>query len=399
MICKFSGMMYLCFMHIKRKYLSKIKENMKWFPCVVIIGPRQVGKTTLVRDMIQSTKGVFMYLDLELDSDLDKLSDPETFLRRHADKTIIMDEVQRSPKLFPLLRALIDLDNRPGRFILLGSASPALIQDSSESLAGRIAFVEVHPFDVMETDRRIKLNQVWLKGGFPAPLLGKSPWQNWMANYTRTYIESDLPQLGFPANRNVSRKIWAMLAHYHGNLVNYSELAKSLEISVNTAKSYVQFLENALLIRTLPSWHENSGKRLVKAPKVYLRDSGILHYFLDIADDEALQLHPKLGSSWEGFVIEQIAAQLEDEFRFYFYRTHDGAELDLVLEKRGKKVAAIEIKMGSKVSLSKGNMIAFKDLNCKHQFVITLKSETYSLSNGAVVCDLKTFLKHYLPKI
>jgi predicted AAA+ superfamily ATPase len=372
---------------------------MKWFPCVVIIGPRQVGKTTLVRDMIQSTKGVFMYLDLELDSDLDKLSDPETFLRRHADKTIIMDEVQRSPKLFPLLRALIDLDNRPGRFILLGSASPALIQDSSESLAGRIAFVEVHPFDVMETDRRIKLNQVWLKGGFPAPLLGKSPWQNWMANYTRTYIESDLPQLGFPANRNVSRKIWAMLAHYHGNLVNYSELAKSLEISVNTAKSYVQFLENALLIRTLPSWHENSGKRLVKAPKVYLRDSGILHYFLDIADDEALQLHPKLGSSWEGFVIEQIAAQLEDEFRFYFYRTHDGAEMDLVLEKRGKKVAAIEIKMGSKVSLSKGNMIAFKDLNCKHQFVITLKSETYSLSNGAVVCDLKTFLKHYLPKI
>ena len=298
-----------------------------------------------------------------------------------------------------VLRALIDKDRKPGKFILLGSANPDLLRDSSESLAGRIAYVELTPFLIPEISEHFSTDQLWIKGGFPDAFLNKTLWNEWMENFISTYLEKDLPMLGFPADRITARRLWTMIAHNHGSLINYSEFSKSLEISVNTIKKYINFLESAFLVRQLPSYYFNIKKRIVKSPKIYIHDSGVLHYLLGLETMNDILGFPKMGASWEGFIIEQIKALLPQKMNIYFYRTTDGAELDLVIEKGGYPYVGIEIKYGSNVRPTKGNTEAMKTLKTEHNFVIIKDDEDYFLSNGFRVCGINKFLKQYLHTI
>lgn len=382
---------------ITRSSEKEILELLKYFPCIAIVGPRQVGKTTLVKMIREKLDKPSIYLDLETISDYSKLADPETFLREQENKTVIIDEVQRLPGLFPLLRALIDLKREPARFILLGSAGPDLIRDSSESLAGRIAYLELMPFVLEEIIKEHSIRDLWLSGGFPDAFLHKAPWRVWMNNFVRTYLERDLPNLGFSAEPRRAERLWIMLAHNHANLINYSDLSKSLELSSVTVKKYIDFLEKAFLVRQLRPYTMNIKKRLVKSPKIYVRDSGVLHYLMGIESFNDLISNPKMGSSWEGFVIDQVSAKLQTGRQLFFYRTHDGSEIDLVIEKGGKPHATIEIKYGSDIRPNKGNILAIRNLGTNNNFIITAEGNEYSLSTGFKVCSLQTFLQYYLP--
>lgn len=377
---------------------KNISELIYYFPCVSVIGPRQVGKTTLIKRIIETNVDNFIYLDLEDEADYSKLNDAGYFFRQFENKTIVIDEVQRRKELFPILRSAIDAKRKPGRFILLGSASPDLIRDSSETLAGRIAYYELFPFKISEIKNLASIETLWFKGGFPDAFNGKIPWNYWMENFIRTYIEKDLSQLGFPGNNVKTRRLWQMLAHIHGNIINYSELGRSLDLDMKTVKCYVEFLENAFLVRTLQPYFVNIKKRLVKSPKVYLRDSGILHYFLGLEGKEDIFGHPKMGASWEGFVIEQIMANLNPNRQTYFYRTHDGAELDFVIEKGGIPVAGIEIKFGTKFSPSRGNTEAILTLGTSKNFIIVKENEDF-IHKDFRICGIEIFLEKYLPDI
>lgn len=383
---------------IKRLGQQKIENLLRGFPCVAIIGPRQVGKTSLAKQ-IRKYYPDSIYLDMELQNDFLKLEDAETYLAQFEDHLIIIDEVQRRKELFPVLRALIDMNRKPGRFLLLGSAAPDLIRDSSESLAGRIAYYELSPLLTKEILPKYKLSDLWFRGGFPDPFLNLDIWLDWMNNFINTYFERDLPNLGFPADSITGKRLWLMLAHLHGNLVNYSEIAKSLELSLHTIKKYIAFLENAFLIRTIQPYHSNIKKRLVKSPKVYIRDSGILHFLLGIESHEQLMGNPKMGASWEGFVIEQLIPQIPLNRQFFFYRTHDGAELDLVITKGGIPFCGIEIKYGSDVRPSRGNTQAIQTLQTINNFILVKNEEDYTLTNNTKICGLNTFLEKYLPEI
>jgi uncharacterized protein len=372
-----------------------IKHLLTGFPCVAIIGPRQVGKTTLAqRIRIDYPKTI--YLDLGLQRDFHKLNDPESYLDQFRDYLVIIDEVQRRKELFPLLRALIDQNRRPGRFLLLGSASPELLMESSETLAGRIAYWELTPFLVPEIIPAHKIFDLWIRGGFPDPFLNKKFWLEWMNNFSRTYIERDLPLLGFPTDSRTGERLWRMLAHYHGNILNYADISKSLELTIPTIKKYIGYFEHAFLVRILYPYFSNVKSRLVKSPKVYIRDSGIFHYLLGIENKEELFGHPAMGASWEGFVIDQISSLLPMNRKIWFYRTHDGAELDLVITRGDKPIAGIEIKFGSGISVSRGNTEAVKVLKTKQNFVVIRENEDYLLSNGFRVCGLERFLDQYL---
>jgi len=383
---------------IKRLIESKARELLAYFPAIAIIGPRQVGKTTLAKlislDLEQS-----IYLDLESPRDLNKLSDPETFLLQHINKTVVLDEVQRKKELFPILRSLIDKNNTKARFILLGSASPDLIRDASESLAGRIAYLELTPFLIPEIIKDHDLDSLWFRGGFPEPFMLKKPWLPWMENFIKTYIERDLPILGFTSNPIRTERFWGMLAHYHGNIINMNELSKSLEISVNTVKSYLAFFENAFLIRILKPFHSNLKKRIIKSPKVYIRDAGIFHYFLGLENKSDIYGHPKLGASWEGFIIEQIMNLLPPNRKGYFYRTYDGSEIDLVIEKGGVPVAAIEIRLGSDSRPTRGNSLAVQILKTKNNFIVIKEKEDYMHSENFRIVGIEDFLIKYLPNL
>jgi hypothetical protein len=383
---------------IPRIVLRKISDLLSGFPCVAIIGPRQVGKTTLAKQ-IQREFESSLYLDLELRNDFLKLEDPETFLKQFENRLVIIDEVQRKQELFPVLRALIDQNRIPGRFLLLGSAAPELLRNSSESLAGRIAYQELPPFLINEVCFQYDIMDLWLRGGFPDPFLKNQFWHQWMNNFIRTYFERDLPNLGFPANSLTGERLWTMLTHYHGNVVNYAELGKSMELSIHTIKKYIGFLEHAFLVRRINPYYTNAKKRLVKSPKVYIRDSGIMHYLAGIDSTDQLLGHPKMGASWEGFVIEQIIPMLPNGRQVYFYRTHDGAELDLVITRGYKPAAGIEIKFGSDPRASRGNTEAAQFLETDQNFVLVKNDEDYRLSNGFRVCGLKKFIDHYLPAI
>src|SRR3990170_7595430 len=317
---------------IKRIIQSSIGESLKKFPVVGIVGSRQTGKTTLAKLIRQTITTKSVYLDLELPSDLNKLQSPELYLRQFSDRLIIIDEIQRMPSLFPLLRALVDRKRTAGRFLILGSASPELIRHSSESLAGRIIYHELSPFSLAEINSE-NIQKLWLRGGYPQSYLLRSNDDSftWREAFIKTYLEMDIPQLGIRIPAQHLRRFWTMIAHSHGQLWNASKIAGSLGVSAPTVKSYLDILEETFIVRQIQPYHPNIKKRLIKSPKVYIRDSGLLHTLLMVKTFDDLQAHPVVGSSWEGFVIEQIAGILPENTPLYFYRTGAGAEIDLLL--------------------------------------------------------------------
>ncbi|MFO7864607.1 MAG: ATP-binding protein [Salinivirgaceae bacterium] len=379
---------------IYRKISKTLIETLEYFPVLGLVGPRQVGKTTLAKYLQSSLNKESVYIDIENPKDISKLNDPVLFFERNQEKCVILDEIQRMPELFPVLRSMIDENRIPARFIILGSASPDLIRDSSESLAGRIAYEELTPFNLTE----VKTNETyahWLSGGFPSAFLAPNDKLRikWFTNFIKTYIERDLPMLGLNINHNILRKFWTMIAHIHGNVLNMQTLGKSLEISSTTIKKYLAFLENAFLIRQLYPFYANVKKRMVKSPKIYIRDAGILHHLLDIPNFDALESNPIIGSSWEGYVIEQITQLADEDTQFFFYRTHEGAECDLVQVKGGKVLSAIEIKYTSSPKISKGMRNAFDDIKAIDNYIITPNTDNYFIEKDIQVINLQQFLE------
>lgn len=386
---------------ITRRILTEIKDSLSFFPVVSIIGPRQVGKTTLAKQIMSESAKPTLYLDLELQSDLFKLNDAELFLSQHSEELVIVDEVQNKKELYPLLRALVDRTREPGQFLLLGSASPELIRHSSESLAGRIAYHQLHPFDLTEIPDTVLQNDLWVKGGFPNVLFAKNDElaRRWMENFISTYLNRDLLQLGLNASPKIIRNLWTMMAHLNGQLFNATTLGNSLGISTPTVKRYVDFLEDAFLLKSLHPFSWNMPKRLVKTPKVYLTDTGILHHLSGVTDFNNLSGNPLVGSSWESFVVNQILALKKNPADLYFYRTHQGTEVDLVFTKGLTVVATAEIKYSNSPQLTKGNFQAFDDLNAPMNYVITPSSDDYLFKERIRICSLKAFITNYLPSL
>ena len=384
-------------MLIKRLVENQIVENLRHFPAVALVGPRQVGKTTLAKLIAQELDKTCIYLDLESYSDLQKLENAEDYFNQRADKVIILDEIQREPQLFPLLRSVIDRNRENGRFILLGSASPELLAKSSETLAGRIAYLEIHPFGFQEIKNIANYQQIWLKGGFPAMFLQKNEGVSFESRiqFIQTYIERELPILGLSASPTILRNLLRMIAHVHGNLLNYSDLSRSLGIDLSTIKRYIDYFENAFLVRRLEPYFFNVSKRIVKSPKIYIRDSGLLHALAGIENQEDLEGLSTKGNSWEGFVIQNIIIHLKKSVSYYFYRTQDGTEIDLVLVKGLKPVLAIEIKYTNAPKLSRGNNIAVSDLGNIPLLVVTPSvNEDYSIAENMTVTSLERMFEH-----
>jgi predicted AAA+ superfamily ATPase len=374
----------------KRKLEDKIIASMKQFPVVGIIGSRQTGKTTLAK-MIQKQNANSVYLDLELPSDQNKLREAELYFDRHDDALVIIDEIQRMPSLFALIRALVDQNRAPGRFLILGSASPDMIKKSSESLAGRVIYHELTPFQLDEVgNRKDQATALWLRGGYPDSFLTRDMESslNWREAFIRTYLERDVPQLGIRVPAGQLRNFWTMIAHHHAQLWNASQIANSLGVSAPTVRHYLSILEDTFLVRQLQPFHANLKKRLVKAPKVFIRDSGLLHSLLGIGSMDDLQGNPLAGHSWEGFVIEQIVAQLPPRWEAYFFRTAAGAEIDLVLARSGKKPIAVEIKFSASPDVSKGFRSACQDLQCIKEYVVYPGSEAYPLGKTTTALPL-----------
>lgn len=350
-------------------------------PAVALLGPRQSGKTTLAEQIAHDRPAV--YLDLESPRDRDRIADPELYLASHVDELVVIDEVQRMPGLFEVLRGVIDRGRREGRgngrFLLLGSASIDLLRQS-ESLAGRIAYLELTPFDVLDaTAGGIDLDALWVRGGFPESVLAADDAESetWRDGFIRTYLERDVPQLGPRVPATTLRRLWTMLAHQQGGVLNLSALARSLEIGGSTVARYVDLLVDLLLVRRLQPWASNAGKRLVRSPKVYVRDSGIVHQLLGIPSNEALLGHPVVGASWEGFAIENLLAAAGDRVDASFYRARGGAELDLVLSWRDGRRWAIEIGRSLVPKLGRGFTSAWDDIQPDRGFVVYAGSERY----------------------
>ena len=387
---------------IKRTLQVKLTELMKQFPAVAILGPRQSGKTTLAKQIAVSQKKTALYLDMEKAADRNRLKDAHSYLETNKDKCVILDEVQLLPNIFSELRPLIDEYRKPGRFILLGSASPGLVRGVSESLAGRIYNTELTPVGLLELPKNIARQKHWLRGGFPGSLLAKSEQQaqQWIESFISSYAERDLEFLfGVNLSSYTISKLWSMLAHANGSLWNAEVFARSLGVTAPTVLRYMDYFEGAYLIRRLLPWYVNTKKRLVKSPKVYMRDSGILHHLLKLDSIDEVLGHPVAGTSWEGYVIEQIFQNKAANLDMHFYRTHDGAECDVVLVKGIIPVACIEIKLSNAPSVSKGFYTSIADLNPKKKFVITPSSEEYDISEKVTVTNLYKFLNSHLLKI
>lgn len=375
---------------ISRRILPNIENALVQFPAVALLGPRQAGKTTLARS-VGSSHVNSLYLDLERPSDLAKLADPELFLSRHADQLVVLDEIQRQPDLFPVLRALIDENRRPGRFLLLGSASPQLLRQTSESLAGRISFHELAPFDVSEIKpKKADIGVFWLRGGYPLSWLAESDEASlaWRESFIVTHLERDIPAFGIRIPSPTLHRFWRMLAHLHGQMWNASRLASGFGVTAPTVQHYLEILEATYMVRRLPPLHVNLGKRLVKSPKIYLRDSGLLHALLGIRSLDELAGHPVVGPSWEGWVLEQIAQLLSPQWALSFYRTATGAEMDIVAERGGRRIG-FEIKLSSAPSLSKGFWSAMKDLQLEQAHVVAPVETGYPIAEKVEVLPAK----------
>ncbi len=379
---------------IKRKIQAAIETSLTKYPVVGILGSRQAGKTTLAKMIQKGISKKVIYLDLELPSDLNKLYNSEMYLNQFPDALVIIDEIQRMPSLFPVIRALVDRKRISGRFLILGSASPDLIKHASESLAGRIIYHELSPFTIHETGNKYS-GRLWLRGGYPLSYLAGNDEDSftWRETFIKTYLEMDIPQLGIRVPSAQLRRFWTMVAHSHGNLWNASQIANSLGISAPTVRSYLDILEETFVIRQLQPYHFNIKKRLIKSPKVYLRDSGILHSLLRIRESEDLMGNPYLGRSWEGFIIEQIISLLPEGWSYFFYRTSAGAEIDLLLLDRKNKPIAIEVKHSSSPKAERGFWNAFEDLSCKKGFIIYPGDETYPSGKNVFTLSVKELNK------
>ena len=378
---------------IERNLEADLFFGMSFQPAVAILGPRQVGKTTLAKKLQVKLGKESVYFDLEDSRDLEKIQQNQaSFLETFEDKTVILDEVQRLPGLFPELRGLIDRKREPGRFILLGSASFELLKNTSESLTGRISYFELKPLLLNELDKIDDYKRHWLYGGFPNAYLAPTVeiQRKWMVDFIRTYLERDLPQLGLTANPIQMRRLLLMIASMQGNLLNQSMLANSLSIRSNTISNYLDFLEQAFLIRRVHPFYTNIGKRLTRSPKIYIRDSGILHHLLGIHNMESLLSNASAGGSWEGYVIEQVLDYIEFPRIASFYRTADGAELDLIVEEAGQIKLAIEIKLSNTPKLGKGTTIALSDLGNPPLLLVTPSAEDHQLSKNIRICSLKS---------
>ena len=373
---------------LPRRLQAELDERLRHSPAVVLLGPRQVGKTTLALKIADARPSC--YLDLEEEEDRVKLSDPVRYLAEHEHELMILDEVHRAPQLFQRLRGIIDRRRRQnrsnGHFLLLGSASLDLLRQSGESLAGRIAYLELGPFDPLEVEAGA-LNTLWLRGGFPRSFLAPTNDQSlvWRRDFIRTYLERDIPQLGSRISAETLRRFWIMLAHTQSQILNAANLARSLGVDGKTIASYLDLLVDLLLVRRLPAWHRNVGKRLVKAPKVYVRDTGIAHALLGIRDHEALLSHPVAGQTWESFVIEALISAAPEGTEAHYYRTATGNEIDLVLTLPGGELWAIEIKRGSAPKVERGFHLASADLKPQKCFVVYPGHDRFPIAESTEV--------------
>ena len=368
--------------------LNRIADTFRIHPVAALLGPRQCGKTTLAQMIAE--REPCTYFDLENPVDIRRLSAPMRALDELSG-LVVIDEVQRRPDLFELLRVLVDRPRNPARFLLLGSASPWLIKGVSESLAGRIGFVDLSGFDLREVgvEQRARL---WIRGGFPRSFLAVDDLASmkWRDDFIRTFLERDIPQLGITIPAETLRRFWTMIAHYHGQIWNAAQLARSLGTSENTARRYLDILAGAYMVRILPPWFENLRKRQVKAPKIYIRDSGILHALLQLRTLEDLQGHPKLGSSWEGFALEHVIGVLNTRDA-YFWATHAGAELDLLVRVAGKRYG-FEFKYADAPGRSRSMHVAIQDLGLEHLWVIYPGHHEYALDEKISVIPLDAVL-------
>ncbi len=368
---------------LPRRLSAHINHSLGHSPAVVLLGPRQVGKTTLALEVAETRASV--YLDLEDEADRVKLSDPVRYFADHEHELVILDEVQRAPELFQRLRGVIDRRRRHGepngQFLLLGSAAMDLLRQSGESLAGRISYLELGPFDALEVAPDA-LETLWVRGGFPRSFLADSDdlSMKWRRDFIRTYLERDIPQFGSRIPAETLRRFWTMLAHNQSQMLNAANLARGLGVDGKTVASYLDLLVDLLLVRRLPSWHRNVGKRLVKSPKVYVRDSGIAHALLGIRDKEALLGHPVAGQTWESFVTETLIAAAPDGTEAHYYRTATGVEVDLVLTLPDGTLWAVEIKRSSAPRVERGFHIACEYLKPTKRFVVYPGNERFPLN-------------------
>ena len=387
---------------IPRVAKARLLDLLQRFPAVALLGPRQAGKTTLALSLEEQLKPQALYLDLELPSDRAKLADPELYLSQHRDRLVILDEIHRLPDIFQTLRSLIDRRRRTGKkvsqFLLLGSASMDLMHQSAETLAGRIAYLELTPFTAAEVGGTSPSapDALWLRGGFPESFLADDDEGSfeWRTAFIQTYLERDVPALGPRVPAETLRRFWQMLAHNQGQMFNGAQLAAGLGVSGHTIARYLDILVDLLLVRRLQPWASNARKRLVRSPKVYVRDSGLVHALLGIRTQEELFGHPIVGPSWEGMLIENILSSLPATVRSWFYRTSAGAEIDLVLEFGHKNIWAIEIKRSiSNPVPSKGFYIGCADLQAARQIILYPGKESYRTDPRSEVMSLDQFMK------
>jgi uncharacterized protein len=386
--------------YVERDCSRALQRSLDCVPVTALLGPRQCGKSTLAAHLLAQWKGESVYLDLERPSHARRMRDPELFLSQQRGKLVCLDEVQRLPELCPLLRSLVDDDALGLRFLLLGSAAPDLLRQSSESLAGRIRYHHLTPFlwqEVRElaSDDQPAFLTHWRRGGFPGSLLSESEAESlaWREDFARTFLERDVPMHGGMAYSETIARLWRMAAHGHGQLLNSSRLGESLGISHTTVRNYLGLLEGTYMLRLLPPLHANLKKRLVKAPKLYFRDSGILHSLLELEDQNALLGHPVLGASWEGWCIEQIASSLP-RWRASFYRDSNGQEVDLIMERGGRRLA-FECKAALAPELTRGGYAALDILRPERTFLVCpAEEEGYDMAPAVRVCGPNELLRH-----
>jgi len=389
---------------VNRVAIDEIKDLLEAFPAIMFSGPRQVGKTTLAKYVEKVSVKPVYYLDLEKEEDYNLLkNNAYEFLVSIKDYCVVIDEVQTLPSIFSALRPIIDEHRVPGRFVLLGSANLSLVKGVSETLAGRIVYLDIHQIDLLEaTAAEISLETHWLKGGFPEQLLSKSEkiWKIWTENFIKSYIYRDINFLfGIDLSPIIVDKLWNILASQNSGIENVENISRAIGVSPNTTKKYLEFLEGAYLIHRLPAFHINNGKRLVKSAKLYLRTQGILHFLLKIYNINQLQNNIAVGGSWEGYVIEQIYCLRPTQSRLYYYRTHNGAEVDLIIAHGNNAMATVEIKHSVTPDLTKGYYESIADINAPKNYIICTGKVKWKLKDNIIVCSLEDFLKNELPNL